>query len=305
MFGSAILDVVIGLISIFLFLSLIGTAINEWVSGILRMRANNLAEGIRNILNDPDGKGLAKAFYDHPLISSLARGKEKPSYVPSRLFALALTDIIAPTGPEKGSKTIDQIRGSVEKIENEGLKKNILIALDQAGDNIHQGRQNIEKWFDEGMERVSGWYKRKIQWITLGYALLITIFLNVDTIAVTNALYRDSALRAGMVTAAQEIAKQPIGESSAKRTEETVKGVKTELEKIKLPIGWDIPAKPESASKTAVYDWIIRICGWIITAFAVTLGAPFWFDVLNKFINIRSAGTKPKLSGEEKKEKSA
>jgi hypothetical protein len=305
MFGSAILDVVIGLISIFLFLSLIGTAINEWVSGILRMRANNLEEGIRNILNDPDGKGLAKAFYDHPLISSLARGKEKPSYIPSRLFALALTDIIAPTGPEKGSKTIDQIRGSVEKIENEGLKKNILIALDQAGDNIHQGRQNIEKWFDEGMERVSGWYKRKIQWITLGYALLITIFLNVDTIAVTNALYRDSALRAGMVAAAQEIAKQPIGESSAKRTEETVKGVKTELEKIKLPIGWDIPAKPESASKTAVYDWIIRICGWIITAFAVTLGAPFWFDVLNKFINIRSAGTKPKLSGEEKKEKSA
>lgn len=305
MFGSAILDVAIGLVSIFLFLSLIGTAINEWVSGILGMRANNLEEGIRNILNDPDGKGLAKAFYDHSLISSLAKGRGKPSYIPSRLFALTLMDVIAPTDPEKGSKTIEQIRRGVEKIEDEGVRKNILIALDEAGDNIHQARQNIEKWFDEGMERVSGWYKRKIQWITLGYALLITIFLNVDTIAVTNALYRDSALRAGMVAAAQEIAKQPIGESSAKRTEETVKGVKTELEKIKLPIGWDIPAKPESASKTAVYDWIIRICGWIITAFAVTLGAPFWFDVLNKFINIRSAGTKPKLSGEEKKEESA
>ncbi len=305
MFGSAILDVAIGLVSIFLFLSLIGTAINEWVSGMLGMRAKSLEEGIRNILNDPDGKGLSKAFYDHPLISSLARGRGKPSYIPSRLFALTLMDIIAPTDPEKGSKTIDQIRGSVQKIENEGLRKNILIAVDQAGNDIHQARQNMEKWFDEGMGRVSGWYKRKIQWITFGYALLITIFLNVDTIAVTNALYRDSALRAGMVAAAQEIAKKPIGESSAKRPEETIKEVKAELEKIRLPIGWDISAKPESASKTPVYDWIVRICGWIITAFAVTLGAPFWFDVLNKFINIRSSGIKPKLSGEKKEGESA
>jgi hypothetical protein len=305
MFGSAILDVAIGLISIFLFLSLIGTAINEWVSGILRMRARSLEEGIRNILNDPDGKGLAKAVYDHPLISSLARGRGKPSYIPSRLFALTLMDIIAPTDPQKGSKTINQMRGGVEKIEDEGLRKNILIALDEAGDNIHEARQNIEKWFDDGMERVSGWYKRKIQWITLGYAFLITIFLNVDTLAVTNALYRDSTVRAGMVAAAQEMVKQPTGDTSTKKTEETIKEVKAEFEQIKLPIGWDIAAKPEPPSKTPVCDWIVRICGWIITAFAVTLGAPFWFDVLSKFINIRSAGIKPKLSGEKKEEESA
>jgi len=284
---------------------LIGTAINEWISGILGMTAINLEEGIRNILNDPDGKGLTKAFYDHPLISSLARGREKPSYIPPRLFALALMDVIVPPDSDKGSKTVDQIRRSVEKIEVEGLRKNILIALDEAGNNIHQARQNIEKWFDEGMDRVSGWYKRKIQWITLGYALLITIFLNVDTIALTNALYRDSTLRAGMVAVAEEMVKQPAGETSTKKTEETLKGVKAELEKIKLPIGWDISAKPEPPSESPIYDWIVRICGWIITAFAVTLGAPFWFDVLNKFINIRSSGIKPKPPGEKKQEESS
>jgi hypothetical protein len=305
MFGSAILDVAIGSISIFLFLSLIGTAINEWVSGILRMRAKNLEEGIRNILDDPDGNGLTRAFYDHPLIRSLAKGREKPSYIPSRVFALTLMDIVAPPDPEKGSNTIDQIRKSVQKIQNEGLKKTILIQLDEAGDNVNKARQNIEKWFDEGMERVSGWYKRKTQWIILGYALSITIFLNVDTIAITNALYRDTTLRAGMVAAAQEISKQPIGESSAKKIEERVKEMKEGLDKVKLPIGWDIPSKTETPSKTTVYDWIIRICGWIITTFAVTLGAPFWFDMLNKFINIRSSGIKPKISPEEKKEESS
>ena len=302
MFGSAILDVAIGLVSIFLFLSLIGTAINEWISGILSMRAKSLEDGIRNLLNDPEGNGLTQTFYHHPLIRSLTKGREKPSYIPSRVFALTLMDILAPADPEKGSTTIDQLRKSVGQMQNEVLRKNILIQLDEAGDNINQARQNIERWFDDGMERVSGWYKRKIQWITLGYALLISIFLNVDTVAVTNSLYRDPTLRAAMVVAAQEMAKQPVGESSTKRAEESVIKIKEELEKLKLPIGWPTPSKTETPRKMTFFDWIIRICGWITTAFAVTLGAPFWFDLLNKFINIRSSGIKPKGSEEEKKE---
>jgi len=36
-----------------------------------------------------------------------------------------------------------------------------------------------------------------------------------------------------------------------------------------------------------------NIFGFIITALAISLGAPFWFDLLNKFINLRSAGKKP------------
>jgi hypothetical protein len=33
--------------------------------------------------------------------------------------------------------------------------------------------------------------------------------------------------------------------------------------------------------------------GWILTALAVSLGAPFWFDVLNNFVNLRLSGAKP------------
>jgi hypothetical protein len=299
MFGSAILDVVIGLISIFLFLSLIGTAINEWVSGILRMRAKSLEAGIRTLLNDPSGKGLTQSFYSHPLIRSFTKGREKPSYISSRIFALTLMDIIAPRDPEKGSVTMDQLRKSVDKIENEVLRKNILIQLSEAENNIDRARQNIEKWFNEGMERVSGWYKKRIQWITLGYGLLIAIFLNVDTVAITNSLYRDSTMRATLVASAQEMAKQPIGESAAKKAGEGLVGIKDELNKVKLPIGW------VALSKSTAYGWLVRICGWIISAFAITLGAPFWFDVLIKFINIRSSGMKPKLSVEETIEESS
>jgi len=42
--------------------------------------------------------------------------------------------------------------------------------------------------------------------------------------------------------------------------------------------------------------WIQRVLGWLLTMIAVSLGAPFWFDMLNKIINIRNAGTKPATS---------
>ena len=34
--------------------------------------------------------------------------------------------------------------------------------------------------------------------------------------------------------------------------------------------------------------------GWLMTAFAVTLGAPFWFDLLGKIVALRAAGNPPK-----------
>lgn len=45
-------------------------------------------------------------------------------------------------------------------------------------------------------------------------------------------------------------------------------------------------------------DWS-SFFGWIVMAFAITLGAPFWFDLLNKFINLRSAGAKPAASDDD------
>ncbi|MEO8630927.1 MAG: hypothetical protein ABI612_22940 [Betaproteobacteria bacterium] len=39
--------------------------------------------------------------------------------------------------------------------------------------------------------------------------------------------------------------------------------------------------------------WLIKIIGWLITGLAVTLGALFWFDLLNKLVNLRGSGPKP------------
>ena len=55
-----------------------------------------------------------------------------------------------------------------------------------------------------------------------------------------------------------------------------------------LPIGWNLQDLPGSAT-----GWMTRVVGWILTAFAISLGAPFWFDVLNKIMVVRST-VKPK-----------
>jgi hypothetical protein len=46
-------------------------------------------------------------------------------------------------------------------------------------------------------------------------------------------------------------------------------------------------------------EWAQMGLGWLVTAFAITLGAPFWFDVLNKFMVVRSTVKPNEKSGDE------
>ena len=91
MFDSGILDVVIGVVVVYLQLSLVCTAVNELVALWLKKRAKELEKGIRGLLTKPE---LVDKFYNHPLIQALQPDGRKPSYIPSRTFSLALMDII-------------------------------------------------------------------------------------------------------------------------------------------------------------------------------------------------------------------
>jgi hypothetical protein len=105
MFGSDIIDVLIGLITVFLLLSLTATAVREAIESVLKTRAALLDRGLRELLADPSGMGMVKRFYEHPLISSLYRdkftpsakrrliGRMLPAYIPSKSFSAALLDI--------------------------------------------------------------------------------------------------------------------------------------------------------------------------------------------------------------------
>jgi hypothetical protein len=48
-----------------------------------------------------------------------------------------------------------------------------------------------------------------------------------------------------------------------------------------------------AADVNLCWFWLTKVLGWFVTGLALSLGAPFWFDLLGKFMNIRGAGPKP------------
>ena len=61
-----------------------------------------------------------------------------------------------------------------------------------------------------------------------------------------------------------------------------------QLEDLRFPIGWEEANRPSGTG-----GWAAAGVGWLLTAIAISFGAPFWFDVLGKVSNLRAAGHKP------------
>jgi hypothetical protein len=357
MFNSGILDVVIGLVVIYLQLSLVCTAFNELIASGLKSRAKELEKGLGALLTDPQ---LLDKFYAHPLIKALRPDGKKPSYIPSHAFAMTLMDIVrrhsfdgaeadaakkvaatktaegeaqawfkqatsqletaiaastaadqaflsvvdptekviatekagrakneqtraqnaltdaaakltvaeqalsdaasqqqrvrteitaateaegnaqkaeaaakenpkdenlkqdaatarqransaaenlAPNAAGLLSEARDRVAGAQTNVVPPELKTALLALMDHAGEDLKKAQANLEQWFNDAMDRVSGVYKRKSQvWIVI-IAVLVTIFANVDSLQVADSLSQDKALRESLVAAAPELAK--------------------------------------------------------------------------------------------------
>lgn len=299
MFGSLAIEIAISLSLLYLLLGLMCSVLNEWVAGVLNMRAKNLWDGVRNLLYDSEGTGLAKQLYDHALVKNLGKAGALPSYVPSRNFALALFDLVAPVKDSTTTRTIQDIRNAIADIPNPQVKSALVALIDEAGDDLKKARENVERWYDDAMDRVSGWYKRKTQVFILLWALAVTLSVNADTILIANTLAHDATLRASLVAMAEATAKEPLPQD-AEGTTERVQQMSSEIKKLGLPIGWSSDAKDPTSVPAGIGGWALKIIGLSLTAIAVSLGAPFWFDVLNKLINIRSAGKQPEKAHHEK-----
>jgi hypothetical protein len=160
LFGSTVLEVALGLMFVYLLLSLLCSAVGEYIEAKLNSRARYLQEGIRLLLNETDGTGidLAERLYTHGLVRPLYRNAAKlPSYIPSRTFALALwnmatsaaADAQAPAGNVGVTSDLKRIREAVEtQIPNQELKTALLTLIDEANGDLARARKNVEDWYD-------------------------------------------------------------------------------------------------------------------------------------------------------------
>jgi hypothetical protein len=440
MSGFHLFDVVIGMVFIYLLLSLICSAANEIIEGWLKNRATDLERGIREMLEPNSGvkgEGIVSRLYNHPLINGLYKGNydkyvrhmnrfflwrwivhlfngpNLPAYIPARNFALALMDTVltanVPSAPATGQlvsvptntpsgtasvtspatsialpplpiattplapaalmppgtpNALQHLRDMIGNENDEQMKKALLALFDAAENDADKARENIEDWFNSSMDRVSGWYKRRAQFIIFLLGSWITIALNADSITLLRSLFTDKALRDSLVVTTEVYAKtnnpapqlnaspsplpppspssslvvlpspsltkgdaaassaaRPSASPSQTPLSECVKDENSpecklaknreEIKKLGLPVGWvdsgDDPKrkwpgthwKGEAGWWDQLYwHWL----GWLITTLAITLGAPFWFDLLNKFIIVRST-IKPKEKSPEERSK--
>jgi len=335
MLNSDIIDVAIGMCLIFLMASLICTGIQEGLEVFLKKRASDLKRGILQLLHAGGDSEIVQKFYEHPMIFSLFDGDydpkksgNLPSYIPSGNFASALIDIVARHTPQSADvatierartliPTIEQVRAAAQDLPSVRLRQAVLVAIDQAQGDMEMLKKNLESYFDAAMDRVSGWYKRRTQWVLFVIGVVMAVTLNVDAIHIAARLTQDKSLRQVVVAQAQKLV--PVADADAgaeasakaKSVQDLQKLSYNEIENrlsgIGLPIGWnlntEIPnwwsdprAAPQCNSDgdgnchSRFGDLMIpfMILGWFITALAVMLGAPFWFDALNKLMVIRS-----------------
>ncbi len=359
MFGTVLLDIAIGLTFMYLSLSLVASSLAEFVELFLRARARTLEKGIRNLLFDKNGSGLALDIYKHPLIQGLAKlptsevnidkvkqtraikPKWLPSYIPANIFITALLDTL--TAAKRAQATgldLKTIKDSLTSMTDNPKVKEALIALlppskaqaaQQAVQNMAQAAQqaiedttrelaqfraNLEDWYNGSMDRVAGWYKRHAQKVILVIGFLMAVAFNADTISAVEELARDRVLRESLVAAAERYVQTypqgparpgdspapgqpaPGEEVTAQDLSRQLKQVQTAIKDVQglgLPVGWARGEKAPFMEKPFMEDFVgnlifllSKLLGWFLTAIAITLGAPFWFDLLNKFMVVRS-----------------
>lgn len=370
--GMKLIEVILGLVFVYLLLSLLCTAINEYISGILNKRGHALFKAVDQLIGDPD---VQAAFRRHPLISTLCQSKRLPSYIPAQNFALALlgsTDYAetrlgaapvsaesppvstpanleqlfdalmqespAQVSPLLSDPAVASILGSAAVPES--VRTTVTGAVAGIERDVQKLQNAVEVWFNNAMDRVSGTYKRYTQIALLLIGLVVSILLNADTLGIWRTLSTNDQAREALVqraiafnaaaqdtspgdttVAADTTCAAATGEAAARAVAKAAAGQrltcgealavmkisKAQLDSTQLALGWTDAELETLGVATAGTDGKLspawpwkwtraiwpKLLGLLLTAIAISLGAPFWFDMLNKIINIRAAGRAP------------
>jgi hypothetical protein len=161
------------------------------------------------------------------------------------------------------------------------------------------------------MDRTTGVFKRHAQAWAIAVAALLTLLTSADTLVIAQRLWENPTLRAEAVKLAEQRAEMPrptvkveyldpddpLNPSIAKEPQDSLTADEQSI--LGKLIGWEKPLTAYS-----VGELLRHLPGWFLTAVAVALGAPFWFDVLNKFMKLRNTGRVPP-KGEEPEEQTS
>ena len=336
---DAILEVAIGLVMMWLILSVATMEAQNWLGNLLNTRAKNLEKSILEMFKGE--QGLVDLFYNHPAIKELGRRDKKgnfkkPSYIPEEVFARVAMELLMNVSKQSafGTSEVTSFGAMAESVQQvikmnpelKDLMDHLFPGMEQANAvsfgiqdvqaKVKEYQKNVETWFDHSMTKASTWYKENAKTFAFVIGLILSVAFNVDTIHITDRLWREPTVRQALVAQADTY---QLEEGTANITE-----VPGYFDSLAMPIGWTTVPADESAlcnrfitaeGQFAIRSgsecrilvnvplasdymgWIIKLLGFLISAVAARQGAPFWFDLLRKLVSLREA-TQPKKKEE-------
>lgn len=282
--SGSLIDVVVSLVLVYVLTALICSAVRELFASAFQLRQRMLARTIRDLCGENEDpcvtNNLAGRILNHPAIRKLRMpGKAGPSYLPARLFAGALLAELTALAEAADIKR-PRIADLVSVAPNQDLQRTLALFAQETGLDRQAFRERIEDWYDDTMDRLTGWYRRRSQLWILGFAGLIAVVLNIDTLEIARVIWMGaSTAEPGAPLAVSPDAPLPNAGPA-------------------LPIGWSLPAD----SGPGVAGWValtgllahpLKLLGFAITAVAVSLTSDLWFSLMRRRGALRAAGTVP------------
>lgn len=288
MFNSSILDVVIGLVFCFASVALLVSAVNEAIASALKLRHKALFTGIKKILNDPQGAGLVAKLYNHALISPLAPGQpaipERRKYCPRTPLRRLLRERWS-TSFRSWPGDIVSVTSAVETVTDPQLKQLLRGFLVRANGSLDVLENQIADWFD-----------------TFALGLAAAAAFNIDSFYLLSQLSARPSMAAAIsnpgmaanVSLAAGLA--AAGPASAPwNADAGAKAFPVEdwMDTLHaLPVGWNNGRSMPNISEGLGF-YVFFIFGLLVTASSAVFGAPFWFDLLQRLVQVRGTRTKP------------
>lgn len=297
------LDAFIGLITIFLVLSLIVSAIVEILAiQFGKLHSKNLKAAITT-LTDAETR---QAIYAHPRVRALSRRVENPeddprgpSQMKDTTFVFCLLDNLV---QGKYSYLRDKplqfhealLEAGVDQ-STPGWKKELYGRWHESAMDIPRFEASLCLWFGDCIDRSIGWFKRKLNVYLLIVGFIVAFAVNADTLQIFKRLMEDPYAREAHLKIAEDIAKRPeIINSCAEKIgsdTDTVNNCEKKIKSLVVDLGPVVGWEKDSFKGMCVLDGalflLLKIPGFILTAFATSLGAPFWFDLLKKLLGVR------------------
>lgn len=276
---DAILEVAIGLVFVWLVISVATMEGQNRIGILFNWRADYLEKSILSMLKD---RTLVDKFYNHPLVLELAlkdkdgktakdkKGRiKRPEYIPNPIFATAALEVIMNAGKEGAdvpvdTMSIDQMKASMKSLgdTNPDLAHVVHYLFPKMGSitddieaKIAEYRKNTEGWFNDVMSQTSSWYKIRAQWLAFWIGLSLAIIMNIDTIHIAQKLWQEPTARAVIVAQAQAQAQSETPPENI--TFSTARS-------LNFPVGWtttELDSKSCNLLGAIDYQLVIRSAG--------------------------------------------